>query len=221
MYLSLCKPKNGFIFLANHKAPITINVNCFQVAFSTVHVDLIDANDHSPEFSQALYKFSVPETADIGLKFGDLEATDADSDSYGELTYILRGFGAEKFSTDLKRGGITVTKPLDYETQKSYSLTMEARDGGGKVTAVNVLVELEDVNDNEPVFEQQEYSRIVREGATSFDPQMFVRATDVDGSQQGDGKIIYSITRHNSMSDNVFKVMRTVEFNFPMTKTQV
>ncbi|XP_011505905.1 PREDICTED: cadherin-23 [Ceratosolen solmsi marchali] len=176
------------------------------VAVSTVRVDLIDANDHSPEFSQTLYKLFVLETADIGLKFGDVQATDADSGSYGELTYNLRGFGAEKFRTDAKSGGISVIKPLDYEMQKSYSLTMEAKDGGGRITTVNVLVELEDVNDNEPIFEQQEYSRIVREGATSFDPQMFVKATDADGPQQGDGKISYSIISHNSMNDNVFKI---------------
>lgn len=172
-----------------------------------MHIELVDANDHSPEFSQALYKLTVPENAEIGRKFGDVRATDADSGAFGELTYILRGFGADKFRTDSKSGGVYVAKPLDYETQKSYSLTMEARDGGGKISTVNVLIELEDVNDNEPVFEQKEYSRIVREGATSFDPQMFVRATDADGPEQGDGRITYSISEHNSMNNNVFKVI--------------
>jgi hypothetical protein len=66
---------------------------------------------------------------------------------------------------------------LDYETQKSYSLTFEARDGGGRVSTANLFVEVEDVNDNQPVFEQKEYSRTVREGATSFQPQLFVRVS--------------------------------------------
>jgi hypothetical protein len=66
---------------------------------------------------------------------------------------------------------------LDYETQKSYSLTFEARDGGGRVSTVNLFVEVEDVNDNAPVFEQREYSRTVREGATSFQPQLYVRVS--------------------------------------------
>ncbi|XP_001607435.2 cadherin-23 [Nasonia vitripennis] len=185
---------------------VTASVNNEVVAYSTVHIELVDANDHSPEFSQALYKLSVPENAEIGRKFGDVRATDADSGAFGELTYVLRGFGADKFRTDSKSGGVYVARPLDYETQKSYSLTMEARDGGGKISTVNVLVELEDVNDNAPVFEQKEYSRIVRERATSFDPQMFVRATDADGPEQGDGRITYSISEHNSMNDNVFKI---------------
>lgn len=176
------------------------------MAASRVHIQLLDANDHSPEFSQSVYKLSVSEDEEPGTRFGDVYAKDYDSGSFGKLTYTLRGFGADKFQTDPQIGGIFVAKQLDYETQKSYSLTMEAKDGGGRVSAVNILIELDDVNDNKPVFEQAEYSRTVREDANSFDPQMFVRATDVDGSTQGNGKIVYAIDRHNSMTDDVFKV---------------
>lgn len=174
----------------------------------------MDANDHSPEFSQAVYKLFVPEDAEVGTPFGDVFARDYDSGSFGELTYTLRGFGADKFKANPKTGGLTVAKALDYETQKSYSLTMEAKDGGGKVSAVNILIELDDVNDNTPVFEQKEYTRTVREGATSFDPQMFVRATDVDGPIQGNGKVTYSINSHNSMTNDVFKVRENIPTDY-------
>lgn len=172
----------------------------------------MDANDHSPEFSKSIYMLSVPEDAQIGTRFADVLAKDYDSGSFGELTYILRGFGSDKFVTDPKTGGISVAKPLDYETQRSYSLTMEAKDGGGRVSTVNILIELEDVNDNKPIFEQAEYSRTIREGATSFDPQVFVRATDVDGPTQGNGKVTYSISSHNSMTNDVFKVGMQIYF---------
>lgn len=185
---------------------VTASVAGQVVASSRVHIELLDANDHSPEFSQSIYKLTVPEDATPGTHFGDIFATDLDSGAFGKLTYVLRGFGADKFQTDPQKGGVSVAKKLDYETQKSYSLTMEAKDGGGRVSTVNILIELEDVNDNDPVFEQKEYSRTVREGATSFDPQMFVRATDVDGPTHGNGKVTYSISHHNSMTENVFRV---------------
>ncbi|XP_012288169.1 cadherin-87A [Orussus abietinus] len=185
---------------------VTASVSGQVVASSTVHIKLLDANDHSPEFSQSVYKLSVPEDAKPGEFFGNVFAKDDDSGAYGDLTYTLRGFGVDKFRTDSKKGGVFVAMNLDYEIQKSYSLTMEAKDGGGRVSTVNILIELEDVNDNEPVFEQREYSRTVREGATSFDPQMFVRATDVDGPTQGNGKVTYSISQHNSLTENVFRV---------------
>ncbi|XP_012262137.2 cadherin-23 isoform X2 [Athalia rosae] len=185
---------------------VTASVAGNVVASSRVHVELLDANDHSPEFSQSVYKLTVPEDAVPGTHFGEVFAVDKDSGDFGRLTYNLRGFGTDKFKTDQKSGGISVAKALDYEIQKSYSLTMEARDGGGRVSTVNILIEVQDVNDNEPVFEQKEYSRTVREEATSFEPQLFVRATDIDGPTQGDGKVTYSIGHHNSMTENVFKV---------------
>ncbi|XP_046625369.1 cadherin-23 isoform X1 [Neodiprion virginianus] len=185
---------------------VTASVAGKVVASSRVHIKLLDANDHSPEFSQSVYKLAVPEDAVPGTHFGEVFAVDKDSGEFGELTYNLRGFGTDKFETDPKRGGLSVAKALDYEVQKSYSLTMEARDGGGRVSTVNILIEVQDVNDNEPIFEQKEYSRTVREEALSFEPQLFVRATDVDGPTQGDGKVTYSIGHHNSMTENVFKV---------------
>lgn len=172
---------------------------------------MVDANDHSPQFSKSVYKLMIPENAEVGSKFGKIFAHDRDSGEFGKLTYNLRGFGVDKFSTDRRKGGIFVAQPLDYENQKSYSLTLEAKDGGGRISTVNVLIELEDVNDNKPVFEKREYSRIVREGVTSFDPQLFVRATDADGPTQGNGKIAYSLYESNS-TRNVFEVLITLRF---------
>ncbi|XP_058795727.1 cadherin EGF LAG seven-pass G-type receptor 3 [Phymastichus coffea] len=192
----------------NHELEFEVaaSVNDQVVAFSTVHLQLVDANDHSPEFSQEIYRLDVAEDAEIGLKFSDIKAKDVDSGKFSELTYNLRGFGAEKFRTDLKNGGVYVAKALDYETQRSYSLSIEAKDGGGKISSVVLLIEVGDVNDNDPMFEQSDYSRIIRESATSFDPQMFIRAIDIDGPTQGGGRVSYSITDHNSMNDNVFKL---------------
>lgn len=66
---------------------------------------------------------------------------------------------------------------MDYEKQKSYSLSLEAKDGGGRVTTVSLLVSLTDVNDNPPVWEMTQYQRTVREGATNFQPQFFIRVS--------------------------------------------
>ncbi|XP_063973499.1 cadherin-23 isoform X2 [Diachasmimorpha longicaudata] len=185
---------------------VTASVGERVAAFSRIHIKLLDANDHSPKFSQPVYKLSVREDAKPGDKFGDITASDDDSGTYGELSYTLRGFGADKFRTDSKNGGIWVAKGLDYETQKSYSLTMEAKDGGSKLSTVNVIIDVADVNDNSPIFEQNEYARTVRESATSFDPQLFIRATDIDGPAHGNGNISYSISKHNGMAEDVFHI---------------
>ncbi|XP_034950821.1 cadherin EGF LAG seven-pass G-type receptor 1 isoform X2 [Chelonus insularis] len=198
---------------------VTASTSQRVVTFARVHIKLLDANDHSPKFSQDLYQLSIREDSKPGTKFGDIFATDADSGIFGELTYTLRGFGADKFRTDSKLGGIWVAKTLDYEIQKSYSLTMEAKDGGGRVTTVNILIELDDVNDNIPIFEHKEYSRTIREEAISFEPQMFVRATDVDGPAHGNGKVTYSITKQSGMNKNVFAINSQtgeITMNYPV-----
>ena len=43
---------------------------------------------------------------------------------------------------------------------------------------------IEDVNDNAPVFEQTEYRRVVRIGDDKFQPPLVVKATDKDGPLQ-------------------------------------
>lgn len=66
---------------------------------------------------------------------------------------------------------------LDYEQQTSYSLTLEAKDGGNRTTTANILVNVIDVNDNAPIFEQSEYRRNIREGSLSFQPEFFVKVS--------------------------------------------
>ncbi|XP_047097698.1 cadherin-23 [Schistocerca piceifrons] len=172
-----------------------------EVASSQVTVNLVDANDNAPVFPQSSYRLRVPEDVLPGMKIANITAVDKDSGEFGKIMYAIRGFGSEAFTTDPVGGGVflsNTSQGLDFEKQKSYSLTLEAVDGGGRVSAVNLFVDVEDVNDNAPVFEQQEYSRTVREGATSFEPQFFIHATDVDGPTQGGGKIFYSLVSPNA-----------------------
>lgn len=98
-------------------------------------------------------------------------------------------------------------KNLDYEKQKTYSLSIVAIDGGGLETNTNVFVDIIDENDNYPEFENLEYTRTIREGAIEFEPQFFVRATDRDGPTQGGSKVTYSIESENSISGRVFSVV--------------
>ncbi|KDR10809.1 Cadherin-23 [Zootermopsis nevadensis] len=195
-----------------------------EVASARVTVDLVDANDNSPVFPQSAYRIRVLENVRPGSLISNITAKDVDSKEFGSVTYSIKGFGSEKFYTQSKEGGLYVAKSspgLDYETQKSYSLTFEARDGGGRVSTANLFVEVEDVNDNAPVFEQREYGRTVREGATSFQPQLFVRAIDADGPDQGGGKIFYSIQSSNVDRDVFFvePVSGEVKMNSPVNSS--
>lgn len=150
-------------------------VNDEEASSTRVNIKLLDTNDNSPIFDKENYKLNVLEDVEDGFKVSDLKAKDKDSGAFGKLEYILTGFGSDHFKTEKNEGGLYVKGPLDYEKQKSYSLTMVAKDGGGKVSTVNVFVEIQDVNDNAPSFDVAEYSRTIRDGATTFEPQLVVR----------------------------------------------
>uniref|UniRef100_A0A182IQZ1 Cadherin domain-containing protein n=1 Tax=Anopheles atroparvus TaxID=41427 RepID=A0A182IQZ1_ANOAO len=175
---------------------------------ATVTVHLQDANDNSPAFPLSSYSLKVRENAPRGFLIANISATDHDAGMFGQLRYAVKGFGAELFRTHPTEGGLYVERPLDYEEQKSYSLALVATDGGGRETNANVFVDVLDENDNYPAFEALEYTRTIREGATEFEPQFFVRATDADGPQQGGGRVSYAIESENSVSGHVFTVDR-------------
>lgn len=182
------------------------SVNERPLAMSRITVHLQDANDNSPIFTQIDYKPEVKENAEIGTKIVDITATDKDSGIFGKVSYVLKGFGSDYFYTNKESGGLYVKKHLDYELQKSYSLSIVAVDGGGRETNANLFVEVIDINDNAPMFESLEYTRTIREGAIEFEPQFFVRATDDDGPTQGNGRVRYSIDSENSISGHVFAI---------------
>lgn len=175
-------------------------------AKARVEVHLLDANDNAPVFRQQTYRFTAPENLTIDSLVGIVNASDADSAEFGHVQYVLKGFGADNFYINPETGGIYLLRALDYEKQSTYSLTVVAVDGGGRESNANLYVDVLDVNDNHPRFESTEYSRTIREGASIFEPQFFVRAHDADGPSQGNGRVKYAIVSENSIAGNVFRI---------------
>lgn len=179
------------------------------VSAAVINITVTDANDNAPVFRQPSYRFNVSEGVGPGYLVTTLHANDSDSGVFGRLSYSLKGFGAEKFRVNNRSGEIFLANCgletcLDYERQKTFSLTYSATDGGGKVTSVNIFIDVQDENDNSPEFSRREYRRTVDEGAIAFDPPLFVKATDIDGENQGDGTVFYSLQEGNTDDEAFF-----------------
>jgi hypothetical protein len=127
---------------------IIATVNFIPMSKALIEVHLEGVNDNFPTFAKPSFRLSVIENSEIGTKVSDIYATDRDVGMYGELKYYLRGFGSENFATNINYGGIMVKSNLDYELQKSYSLSLIARDGGGRESNANIFIDVIDVNDN-------------------------------------------------------------------------
>ena len=69
------------------------------------------------------------------------------------------------FAIDSRSGHLTLSRHLDYETAQRHSLIVTATDSGEPPLSANltILVEVQDINDNPPVFERKEYAIKVME----------------------------------------------------------
>ncbi len=98
--------------------------------------------------------FIVAEDIESTEEVGTVMATDADNDS---LTYSITSTVPENTSLfEISNSGVlklTSGSALDYETQTSYTLTIEVSDGNLTATA-DIIVEVTNVNEA-PVFDEQ------------------------------------------------------------------
>ena len=100
------------------------------------------AINNAPEFSVDLPSFTLPENSAADTVVGTVTATDADSDA---LTYSLEGTDAASFDIVSGTGEIKTvsTATYNYESKKTYSVTVRADDGTDSVT-VDVAIALTD-----------------------------------------------------------------------------
>lgn len=125
-------------------------------------IEIADKNDNPPHFTQREYKAnSIPEDANINALVTEVKALDADTAS--PVTYsILLGNVDESFYIENTTGKIRVNQPLDYEKITQYNLTVRAFDGVFDDTAT-VRIYVENVNDNQPVFEAFNKNPVIEE----------------------------------------------------------
>ncbi|XP_057259289.1 cadherin-23 isoform X4 [Pezoporus wallicus] len=157
---------------------------------ATVYVTVLDVNDNRPIFLQSSYEVSVPEDIPAASSIVQVKATDADEGINGRVWYrIVRGNEHNNFrinpSTGLVMRGV---RHLDREQNSSHVLEVEAynTEQGPMRSSVRVIVYVEDVNDEVPVFTQRQYNRLgLRETAGIGTSVAVVRATDRDTGNGG------------------------------------
>lgn len=155
---------------------------------------VLDENDHNPLFAKTQYQISVTEDLEEGSAILDLFASDKDDGLNGEVTYSLIDdtFGA--FAIDSVTGSIVTTKALDRETKSQYTFRAVASDCSTHLprsTTVSVVVHVDDVNDNDPIFLQNPIRAFVPAETHVNETVATVRAEDVDlGSN---GAVVFSL----------------------------
>ncbi|XP_054435332.1 cadherin-5 isoform X1 [Pteronotus mesoamericanus] len=135
---------------------------------SSFTIKVHDVNDKWPVFTHRFFNASVLEMSTMGTPVIQLTAVDADDPTVGDHTSVLYQIlkGGENFRID--NNGVISTKHsnLDREVQARYEIVVEAQDAQGlqgESGTATVLVTLQDINDNFPIFTQTKYTFTVPE----------------------------------------------------------
>ncbi|XP_061440503.1 protocadherin-23 isoform X2 [Rhineura floridana] len=162
-----------------------------------VSVSVEDANDNEPVFEHRVYNASLAEHAKAGYCLLQVKATDRDSGNFGHIEYFLYdGFHdyekSKAFQIDLNSGHICVSQDIDREEDPSiYDLLVKAIDGGGLSAQAFVHIEIEDINDNHPVFDPVTYMTSISNHTQPGTEIISVVATDKDSGIYG--VVIYEL----------------------------
>ncbi|XP_056910149.1 protocadherin-16-like [Takifugu flavidus] len=194
--------RDHYSFIAVTMTGVTIEVS----------ITVNDINDHAPEFPKKKAVLKIPEHTAIGTRFSLEPATDADKDQLTTQGYTIReGNVGQVFQLETKRAtnkvlylDLVIGELLDREKRSSYTLMIEAFDGGSpkRIGSMTLEVIVTDINDHAPMFNQSRYHAIISESLPQGSSILQVFATDED---EGDnGLVLYEINRRQSDPDRYF-----------------
>ena len=155
---------------------------------ATVIVTIIDINDNSPVFADVVVMASVIENQPPGTGVTNVTATDADEGVNAVVRYSLE---SPYFTVNSVTGDISTLVVLDYDSISNHQLTVLAIDQNQPLfnSSLQVIVNVIDVDDLAPVFNQSEYiAGIVEEQL----PSVIVTVTAYDLDSQSNS-LTYSI----------------------------
>ncbi|CAF1215950.1 unnamed protein product [Adineta steineri] len=161
-----------------------------------------DINEFRPQFLDGLgdghrIQLNISEGVPVGHILPIPSATDKDGED-DELIYWLdktTKIPFELISFGSNQIALNVTEPLDRETQDFYEVKLTASDQGNLTTTITIHISISDVNDNVPIFDQQNpYILNISENIlpSLIKPLLRIHATDHDANENG--RVVYNFS---------------------------
>uniref|UniRef100_A0A8C3EH97 Cadherin EGF LAG seven-pass G-type receptor 2 n=1 Tax=Corvus moneduloides TaxID=1196302 RepID=A0A8C3EH97_CORMO len=180
---------------------ITARDNGIPQKSDTTYLEILvsDVNDNAPQFLRHSYQGSIYEDVPPFTSVLQVSATDRDSGLNGRVFYTFQGGddGDGDFIIESTSGIVRTLRRLDRENVPLYSLRAFAMDKGfpARRTPVEIQVTVLDVNDNPPVFEQDEFDIFVEENSPIG--LVVARITATDPDEGTNAQIMYQIVEGN------------------------
>ncbi|NXN58501.1 PCDC2 protein, partial [Rynchops niger] len=161
---------------ATDQGPVSMAGHC------KVLVNIVDANDNVPEVVLTSLYSPVPEDAKAGTVVALMSVTDQDSGLNKQVTLRIPP-GLPFTLNSFKNSYTLITQgKLDHEKAAAYNITVTATDSGSPpLSSQKVIhVEISDINDNPPRFEEPVYSVYIPENNPIGALLCTIKATDPD-----------------------------------------
>ncbi|NXF59683.1 PCDC2 protein, partial [Ciccaba nigrolineata] len=161
---------------ATDQGPVSMAGHC------KVLVNIVDANDNVPEVVLTSLYSPVPEDAKAGTVVALMSVTDQDSGLNKQVSLRIPP-GLPFTLNSFKNSYTLITQgKLDHEKAAAYNITVTATDSGSPpLSSQKVIhVEISDINDNPPRFEEPVYSVYIPENNPLGALLCTIKATDPD-----------------------------------------
>ncbi|KAL9905398.1 fat-like cadherin-related tumor suppressor homolog isoform X2 [Glossina fuscipes] len=167
-------------------------------------VIILDSNDNTPLFQKSLAQFQLAEDTPNGTLVFCLNTTDADIGQNAAVRYVMKT-ETKLFDLNESTGCIFVRGTLDREEKQDHELQIIAKDRGTPSLSAEALISIniEDVNDNAPIFGVQEVIFKVREDLPRGTVVAKIDASDFDAGTNGE--ILFSL-KDDASNVSLFKI---------------
>lgn len=172
-----------------------------------------DINDNPPVFNREMYEVSVPETSPPNTPVIRLKVSDRDEGKNALVSLeIVGGNEGGEFRVNAETGMLYTAVALDAETKAFYTLTVSAIDQGNsgtrKQSSAKVKINVQDTNDNDPIFENSNMTIWLDENEPAGITVTKVTARDRDSGENA--YISYSIANLNDVPFDIDHFMGSI-----------
>ncbi|XP_018058154.1 PREDICTED: protocadherin-like wing polarity protein stan [Atta colombica] len=186
---------------------------------TTLQVNVLDANDHTPSFEGPEYDASIREGVPVGSTVITVKATDQDTGRNAEVEYSIVSItagssithmeDAATFRIDPRSGVVTTRTPLDREQTEIYTVVLSVTDQATSPSTrrssnATLVVRVLDDNDNYPQFTERTYSATVPEDLDYTTNPVIARIRAMDADAGANAAVRYAIIGGNTQ--NTFSI---------------
>ncbi|OTF83049.1 fat-like protein cadherin-related tumor suppressor-like protein, partial [Euroglyphus maynei] len=164
---------------------------------ANVHILITLPDNSPPKFEQTNYVVEIREDEKVGTVIISVKMINKQASYFT----IIAGDPDKTFTINVNNGELYIRRPLDYEHCSSYQLTIEASNLMGANVTTKVFINIIDINDNAPYWNQTVFDGQIFETTpintfvqTESGSPLVIRAYDNDSFYN----LVYQIVEHEA-----------------------